>query len=197
MSRLHQSGIVVGRKGTGKSTYLNNLAEQYAKSTGRRVLIYDVNGSPAYSKHQKLSKAQFKYWCENGLKGIKRFYLGDENDREAFTIIRNYFKDGLLIMEDCTKYINANPQPYVKPLLVDNRMWGADIIYTFHSIKRVPPFFWEMSSYLTIFKTNEVLRENDRKWEDRIVNWEGVYAARQKVLKNKDPYYSVTIETGV
>ena len=52
MRDLHVSGIMVGRKGTGKSTRLAKIAAQYPADG--KVLIIDVNRSPAYNQYQEI-----------------------------------------------------------------------------------------------------------------------------------------------
>jgi hypothetical protein len=186
--RLNMAGVIVGRKGTGKSTFLNERAKAYYKAhPDKKVLIIDVNGSPAYKEHPELDHTKFARWN----KGVYRFY--DSDHKKMFDYICKHFKNGLIILEDCTKYIPANPGGQVKALLVDHRMWNADLIFTFHSFKRIPLFFWEMVSYVTILKTQEDF-ENSRN-KVNIPNYEAVAAARKKVIAHKNPYYNLTVET--
>jgi hypothetical protein len=183
--RLNHAIIMAGRKGSGKSTELNRIAEKYPGD--KKVLIIDVNGSPAYAQHEKITYQMFMRWK----KGIKRFY--DSDHKRMFDFIMKHFKNGLVIFEDCTKYIPANPDQQLKTFLVDHRMWNVDLVFTFHSFKRIPNFFWEMTSYIIIKKTQE--RFDTRKNMDSIPNYEDVAKAREQVMRNKNPYYHLTVET--
>lgn len=188
-TRGHLASLIVGRKRTGKSTAANALAVKYAKANPtKKVLIIDVNGSPAYREHEQIDRAKFVRW----VKGVKRFYESDHE--EMFAFISKHFRNGLIIFEDCTKYIEANPSRQIKTMLVDHRMWDADLIFTFHSLARVPPMFWEMTAYIVLKKTMDT--ENQIK-SRRIPNLPGVLAAWHRVQNHANEYHSETVETGV
>lgn len=194
MARLNDTEIIVGRKGTGKSTYANKRACAYPST--KKVLIIDVNGSPAYAKHTQINDQTLL--SSRWKKGVVRYYNSD-HDVMFENIIKhcNDFmnkKQGLLIVfEDCTKYIDANPNKQVKSFLVDHRMWNADLMFTFHSFKRIPPFFFEMCSYITILKTQENF-ETPRN-ENMIPNFEELKHARRKVMEDINPYKYITVAT--
>lgn len=186
MSRdLHYSAIVVGQKGVGKSTKLAAIAKQYPAHL--KVLIIDVNGSPAYNSFKQIEVKDIGRLQ----KGI--FRLLGTPDPTSLTAIANKFRDGLVIFEDCTKYISGAVQPAIKTFLVDHRMYNCDLIFTFHSLKRVPPFFWEMISYCVLFKTAEVFDTPTNK--NRIPNYENMLKAYNEVKTNKDIRFNKTIET--
>jgi len=175
--------LTVGRKRTGKSTKTAGTVDAYA---GDKVLILDVNNSPAYNKYPAIELDQVK-----ALKSGKVKLLGTP-DEEALKTIAKYFRGGLLVFEDCTKYISGNVRPEIKTFLVDHRMYNCDLIFTFHSLVMVPPFFWQMASYLRLLKTQDVL---ENKYRGRIPNFEKVSAAFKRVNASKDPYYFEDIET--
>lgn len=182
---LHHSSIMVGRKGTGKSTKLAKIAMQYPSS--KKTLIIDVNGSPAYNAIERIELSKLKY-----LKNGKVKLIGTPSD-DDLEYIANNFRDGLVIFEDCTKYIDASPSRAIKTFLVDHRMYRCDLIFTFHSLKRIPPFFFEMTSYITLCKTQEQIEGARNK--NIIPNYESVIKAWNKVQEHSDPYYSITVET--
>lgn len=194
MARLNATEIIVGRKGTGKSTYANKRACSYPKD--KLVLIIDVNGSPAYAKHTQIDdnillSGRWK-------NGIVRYYNPDHdlmfNNIMAYCNTHKPKKKGILIIyEDCTKYIDANPGKQVKSFLVDHRMWNADLIFTFHSFKRIPPFFFEMCSHITILKTQENF--DTSRNQNTIPNYDALLAARNAVMSDPNPYTYITVET--
>lgn len=186
-TRGHFASLIVGRKRTGKSTYANEIAEKYArKHPGKKVLIIDVNGSPAYQKHQQIDRALFVRWT----KGIKRFYEPDHAAMFAFII--EHFRNGLIIFEDCTKYIDPHPSKQIKQFLVDHRMWDADLVFTFHSLLRVPRFFWEMTAAIVLKKTQEEEKELLKR---PIPNKTAVLAAWRRVQAARSEYAHETVET--
>src|SRR6476469_4342001 len=186
-TRGHIAGLIVGRKRTGKSTYANEVAKKYAKAhPNKRVLIIDVNGSPAYAEHQLIDRALFLRWQ----KGVKRFYESDHE--EMFAFISERFRNGLIIFEDCTKYIKPNPSQQVKTILLDHRMWDADLFFTFHSLMRVPKFFWEMVSWVVLKKTQD---EEAEILKRPIPNKKEVLAAFRRVMAAKSEFAHETVET--
>jgi hypothetical protein len=189
--RINHSSIIVGRKGTGKSTTANNLAVEYARRTGKKALIIDVNGSPAYKDHPLLTTHQLKTWKPDANTRVARYYLQDH--KEMFQAITDHFRNGFVVFEDCTKYIDPNPSRQIKTFLVDHRMWNVDMLFTFHSFKRVPNFFWEMTNYVIILKTQEEFETARNR--SIIPNFEKVKEAREKVMKHKSDYYNLTVET--
>lgn len=181
----HSAGIIVGRKFTGKSTRLAKIASSYPRDS--KVLILDVNQSPAYNKFPEISISQVKGFKQGVVK-----LLGTPTE-DTLKTIATQFRGGLVIFEDCTKYISGNVKPEIKAFLVDHRMWQCDLIFTFHSLKMVPPFFWQMISYVEILKTQENFNNPVNK--NRVPNFEKVLEAYNKVNAHPDNYYSLTVET--
>ncbi len=193
-TRINDTEIIVGRKGTGKSTYANKRACAYPSN--KKVLIIDVNASPAYKQHKLIDAKTLL--SNRWVKGVVRYYESD-HDLMMNNIIKHCnntqtIKQGILIVfEDCTKYIDANPGKLVKSFLVDHRMWNADLMFTFHSFKRIPPFFFEMCSYITVMKTQENF-ETPRN-ENLIPNYETLVKARRLVMASNNDYIHKTIAT--
>lgn len=182
---LHYSAIIVGRKGVGKSTYGNKLACSYPKH--KKVLIIDVNGSPAYNAVKQIEPKQIKLLREGVVKILGTPTL------DTLKIIADNFRNGLVLFEDSTKYIEPNVHPSIKTFLVDHRMYQCDLVFTFHAIKFVPPFFWQMINYCVLFKTVENVETARNK--NTIPNYENLIAAFKRVNKNKDIRHYETIET--
>ena len=177
---------IAGRKHTGKSTKTATLANGYP--TDKKVLVLDVNGSPAYAHIPQIKPEELHRFKKPG----KARLLGIPTDA-TLRIIAENFRDGLLIWEDCTAYISANPKPIIKEFLTNHRMYRVDMIFTFHALKFVPPFFWSMISYIILLKTNETFRK--AKNEDRVPNYEEIYEAFTRVKAHKDNYYCETVKT--
>lgn len=188
--RPNYCALLVGQKATGKSTLGNELAEQYAARTGKRSLIIDVNGSPAYAKHPLLTAKHVIGWKEKATLRVARYY--DPDHDTMFETVAN-FRNGLVIYEDCTKYIGANPGGLVKQVLVDHRMWNQDVIFTFHALKFVPPFFWSMVKYVMLKKTQDTPKRIARL-EDHVNNLSGHMAAWEAVMKHESQYHHEEVD---
>lgn len=200
--RANEAMLIVGRKRTGKSTLTNKIGKGFYKP-GRRVLFIDVNGSKAYAEHEQLHYDKLKRWKA----GIYKFYDPD-HDRMFDFLTTHYgpqYDDsgrkvadkpfhGLIAFEDCTKYIDPNPSKKIKTFLVDHRMWDADLLFTFHSLTVVPPFFWKMTSRIIILKTQDTPGAL-QKLADRIPNYGEVREAHARVMSSPNPFAHEVVET--
>lgn len=198
MSRGNHAMVIVGRKRTGKSTLANKIASSKAYKN-RRVLIINVNNSPAYNEHPVISYPEMMAW-----KGSGTYQFYDRDHERMFARLLEIFKpernrfNGLILFEDCTKYIESHPSKQIKSFLVDHRMWNADLLFTFHSLTMVPPFFWQMTSKLILLKTQDILSTSRvRQFEERIPNWKDVSPALERVNKHKSNYYHEVINTEI
>ncbi|QKJ28439.1 hypothetical protein HQ865_01240 [Mucilaginibacter mali] len=185
-TREHMALLVAGRKHTGKSTKLADVAKSY--DANKKVLIIDVNGSPAYSAIHEIAVNDIPRWTKPG----KAKIYGTPT-KDTLNLVSKHFRNGLVIFEDCTKYIPAIPPPEIKSFLVDHRMHGCDLIFTFHSFRSVPPFFWTMVSGILVLKTLETFES--RRNRDLVPNYEGVLAAVKRVNAHKDDYHSEYVAT--
>jgi hypothetical protein len=184
----HITNIMIGRKRTGKSTELAKSAQKYPAN--KRVLILDVNGSPAYNNIPAIKPSQMPLW-KPPFVGV--FRIEGTPTLETLAIIAKHFRNGLLVFEDCTKYIPPTVPPEIKEFLVDNRMMGVDLIFTFHSWNRVPRFFWEMSTHVTIKKTQDSI--DTPRNREVVPNYDKVLAAARRVAADPNEYCSITVET--
>lgn len=199
MKRENRSNIaaaVFGFKETGKSTWLNSEAVKYNQKTGKRVLIINVNGSPAYDAHQILTYENFPRWK----RGVKQFYDPDTDVMWDF-LIDLYHKDnqfnGMIIFEDCWKYIDPNPSKRIRTFLTDHRMINADLYYSFHSFDFMPPRFWKMTTHIVIKKTSDILEENVRENRKKIPNFDAVLKTYLQVKNAKNIFTTKIVETGI
>ena len=190
--RENECGVVVGMKNTGKSTFLAEYARGYAKRTGKRVLIVDVNGAPAYAEFPKLSLTAFNTW--NGDSSIRIAKIYESDLKVLFGSIAQRFRNGLLIIEDCTKYIDATPSREIKSILVDHRMWNVDPLFTFHAVSSIPPFFLKMINFVVLKKTLENFPPGAQY---RYPFWNVLQKALAELAKEKDRYTYRIIQTGL
>jgi hypothetical protein len=203
MSRPNEAIMMVGRKRTGKSTLTNKIARGMV-GPYRRVLIIDVNGSPAYKDIPEIGYDKLARWRSGG---IYKFYDPDHERMFDFftthygpqydergTKIGNRPFHGFMVFEDCTKYIDPNPSKKVKTFLVDHRMWDADLLFTFHSLALVPPFFWRMTSRIILLKTQDT-EGNMRRLSNTIPNYKDVKAAHEQLMRDNNPFAHKVVDT--
>jgi len=136
-----QVTIILGRNGTGKSTF----AEGIVKEMGRRVVVVTLNGTPKiWRKYPAIDPANPKAWDFKGIVNV--YYMQHEDDTMRY--IHTYFRDGILLLDDCRAYIKANVDSdiYLKRLLIDFRHKMIDIFFVAHAPTDVPPRVWAFYS---------------------------------------------------
>jgi hypothetical protein len=188
--RSHYTTLIIGRKRSGKSTKGRKIAEKFVEAhPAKRVLILDVNAAPAYADLPLLTDNQVKGWKPNAKLRIARYY---NSDYKAMVQNIQGLRGGLILFEDCTKYIDANPHPAVKGFLVDHRMRDLDLIFTFHSVSRVPPFMWEMTHQVLLHKTTD---DRNKIRSRPIPSLPALIKAWDKLMLSKDDFEAILVDT--
>lgn len=201
--RDNESNVIVGAKAQGKSGFARKVIDTCYNPATQRILVVTQTDPPAYSDMQRINSLQkLATWKGNGM---VKFY----SDGDPFAMMRGLvqlaqrgvLKNGLIVFEDCTNYIDPNPDRSVKNFLVNHRMYNLDLLYTTHAVKFVPPFFWKMINSVTVFKTLDTFT-NEKDLERRqIPNATAVYEAWRKVMQHgKIPgfiQYHLTVKTGL
>ena len=91
-----------------------------------KVLIVDDFDHPAYRDVPMIKAEQLKYWK----KGVYR--LITSNIDEALLAINNDVWNGLVVFEDCFKYVG---QKFTKPmskLIIDAKQKNLDFVFMYH-----------------------------------------------------------------
>ena len=164
MERDAQITIILGRNGTGKSTF----CEQIINAMGTRALAVTYNGMPKIWRpypevNIKNAKAmQFK-------KGIRQVIAGryevSANKNDVFQHIYTNYKGGAIIWDDCRGYINSSvdSNKYFRQLLLDFRHRMLDQFFVVHSPSDVPPRLWGFASTAWIGATDALVNKSQVK----------------------------------
>lgn len=172
MQRDAQITIVIGRNGTGKSTF----CEKIVKGIGARALAVTYNGMPKIWRpypevditHKK--KMTFPKGIRQVIAG--RYEEGRNKNRVFEHIYRNY-RDGMIIWDDCRGYINSavDDNKYFRQLLLDFRHRMLDIIFVVHSPADVPPRVWGFTSTVWVGATDALVNKSQVRTSsaDRII----------------------------
>jgi len=139
-----QVTVIMGRNGTGKSTFVHNII----KKIGGKTLVVTMAGLPKiWRKYQMIDPADPKAWdWKKGIRQIHASYY----DEATFEYIYRYFRGGSIIFDDCKDYIpeRVTQIPYLKRLLINFRHKEIDMYFIAHSPTDVPKQIW-MYSYDT------------------------------------------------
>lgn len=172
-------GVVVGRKFVGK-TYTTNLF-LYKYVTGqlktgahaRKVLILDVNDEfqhikaialkdvIRFSASNIIEPRRIRIWKEDGTK------MNINDIVNALSTILNTFFEGLLLVEDISKYISDNLPLDLIGAICTQRHVGCDVIMHFQGIGAIVPKIWRNCNYVRFHKNNESVEKHKDKFPDK------------------------------
>ncbi|MEZ0610457.1 hypothetical protein ACAW74_18225 [Fibrella sp. WM1] len=175
--------VVILRAGaprTGKTTHTQKLIEAASKVRG--VLIFDVNNEKAYADYPLMTVQQLRKWKSTGI-----YRLFGDDDEAVLSAIYRHAYNCMIVFEDATAYIKPNVQSEIRRLLVSRRHRNLDMLFTFHSLNRVPPLLYEMTNYLVLGKTNDGI-ENGGTLQ-KVPNFALVKEAWARVQAHASPYY--------
>ena len=175
MQRLNQIIIIVGGKGTGKTTFALKLLGKSPKKT----LIIDTLDHPAYRQYPAITVDKLKLWKS----GTYRIFTGDPvvNMIECNKNVWN----ANIILEDAFKYLSFNMKKDEIKLFSDSKQHNQDIVIMFHALKQIPSYLATVADKLVIFKTNEQLAARSAKF----YNWHDILTAHSRAMHSKNPFY--------
>jgi hypothetical protein len=185
-------GVVVGRKGVGKTHNTLEEINKYAyggRTHRRRVLLFDVNNE--FTQFAPIALKDIKHWCSYGNIEVRRVSIfkakGDENltvngqqiyktptgkmtlnemAGALFYILKNYFV-GLLLIEDINKYTSDSMPNDLIGAICTQRHVGVDIIIHFQNIGRFGhPKIVGNANWLRFHKVTDSVGRHKDKFED-------------------------------
>lgn len=167
--RGHEIHAIVAGRYCGKSTLIaREIIPQYDAGKGKpqTVVILTNTDPPAYNKYRRIDSVEDM----KRVRGVVKFY--DRNfsmDNQLLELHKlydaGYLRNGALILEDATKYIESNPKKEVKALVYDSRMFDIDIFVVFHSLKAIPPKLRATLASITIGGNTGQLFQDYRELE--------------------------------
>lgn len=163
------SFLAAGRRHTGKSTnILNSIVKPFVES-GMRAIIIIESDAKVYRDYLRIETWQgLSAWCadKDTKHRIVRFFDYEDADKMVWNLKslsnKKLLNDMILIYEDATSYIDANPSKALKGFLINNRHYRLFVVYTFHSLSSIPKFFWGQTDFLIQHKTEDSF--DDKKY---------------------------------
>lgn len=171
--------VIPGLVNTGKTTQIMKMIDNYKHG---KILIFDKQNDAIYDVFAKIPIEAIKHQRS----GIYKIFQTDW--KEVIIEMNDHFRKGLIILEDAGSYL---PQYEFKPLYSmfvgrRHREHHCDLIITFHSINRIPPYVLESLDILILFKTNENLSSSIK---DSVPRPDAVKFYFDKVEAHPDPHY--------
>lgn len=175
--RVNIVSLVLGTRGSGK-TFFTKRAIRSANKANKKVLIIDTFDHPSYQSVPRIKPIDIKN-IEAG--EIVRVFGGETN---KILSACNDFSNGLLIIEDATKYIEGKLSEDVKQFVLDSKQKNIDIIFLFHGFGAAPPALFRVCDKIILMRTgdNPTLRKNN------LPNFEEVMEAYGRIKESKEKY---------
>jgi len=181
MGREAKLMVAVGMKGVGKSYTTEKLLNQYVigsvKSPPRRALIMDVNDEytkykpisisqlPLFSVHPNIEVRRIRPFLEEDGVYTKKMTLDDIC--QTLLIILDNYKNGLLLIEDPSRYISDSMPNDLVGAICTNRHINLDIILHYQSIGRITSKVWQNANIIRFHKQTESVKKHAKKYEDK------------------------------
>ena len=162
--------IVLGTNGTGKTTFVKKLVLNEIRKKDSHVLVVvpdDIEWNTLPDVHPK-----FLNRIENYVGARKIIYYPGLIDN-----IRENFRNGLVVFDDCRAYFDASLDSALHALLIRRRQQMIDIIAVGHGFTEVPPKMFTFATHYALFKTIDNV---DRR-KNVIQNFEQMKQAQQRV----------------
>lgn len=200
MSREHQLGIVIGRKGCGKTYETLNkqiketLNGNYGKKKPQKVLIMDSNNeygdvrgdhkNDTFPIIRAIAADHVADWTKNGVVEARRVSIMKPIDqrtglgggkmnleeyRYALNIILDSFRNGLLLLEDLTRYVTDSMPGDLLGSIISQRHVAVDTIIHFQTVgKMAHPQLFGNANWIRVHKTGDRMRKKAENLEDHL-----------------------------
>lgn len=152
--RERKFDIVSGAPGSGKSTFLSKLVNAYPQN----VIVYKHLANiddKAFSALTAKTTSNFKQGAAPGA-FVKCKIAGTQEDYPAFLQwIKRSYRNGLLIIDDCTIFERDRLSKTMNELVTMRRHYGIDIILVYHGLSLLPIEQFIFINNLVLFKTSD------------------------------------------
>jgi hypothetical protein len=164
-NRVNIIGLVIGTRGTGKTTYLKGdeklkiegIIDIYIdRDPKQKILIVDLFDNPIWKNIPQITTEKLARWKS----GIYRIY--SQNFLSLTAIINTHCYNTIIIFEDATKYVGSKLDDNLKQLLLDSKQKNNDIFFAFHYMQAAAPDLVRIADYVVLFKTNETFTNTIR-----------------------------------
>lgn len=181
---MNKVTAILGRRGTGKTTYLKELIKTYNEALpNQKILILDTLDHPSYRDIPVIDEKLLQRWKKPA---IYRMYSSDTDN--LLLKVEQHYNNGLLILEDASKYLRRQLSNDVRRFIFDSKQKNLDIIFLFHGFMAMPKELYSIIDNLVLFKTDDPsFRKNS------IMNYQEVKEAYTRVMAHPSPYYNETI----
>ena len=150
--RYNDFSLIVGDRGTGKTTFQKNIL----KVNQKKSLVMDLIDHPTWRDFYTIKDTDLKKWKSGNVRVIT-----DDPERTV-KLIAQYVYNSNIIYEDANQYFDFNLSKDVKKVIIQSKQKNNDIFAMYHGLAEIPKYFRSMFNSLILFKTNDVLSETKK-----------------------------------
>lgn len=161
--------LFLGTNGTGKTSLTRRFVD-----VQQRTLVCTAHDG----EWTDLVDTELKTPQDFRFHGIRRHIYNPKHTLHAL----QYFRNGLLLFDDCRMFLKASTAEEIRQLLIGSRQRKLHLIFSGHGFSEVPPVFFTFASDLFLFKT----RDNINKRKDCINRFEDLKEISQRVNHRAD-----------
>ncbi|MEL6660283.1 MAG: hypothetical protein AAFY48_12865 [Bacteroidota bacterium] len=153
-----QITVIIGRNGTGKSTF----SERIVKAVYKKALVITYNGAPKiwrdYAEIDVTDPKVMGAWKSGIRQVIAARYEESRNKNTVFEHIYKNYRNGPVIFDDCRGYIGSNVDNdrWFRQLILDFRHLMLDPYFVVHTPSDVPPRVWGFTSTVFVGATDSL-----------------------------------------
>lgn len=183
--RIQKLGVVVGKKGVGKTYKTIEYLLDYVQGLGgvpRKVLIFDVNDEygayklergmvnikalalkdiAMFTIHPKIEIRRIRPFFDDGT----RMTIDDMSD--VLLRIIDIFRGGLLVIEDINKYTSDNMKNDLIGAICTCRHLDLDVLLQQQSIGRVATKVWQNINFLRFHRNSDSVEKHKNKFPEK------------------------------
>lgn len=211
--KLFEVSLLIGTGGQGKSTFMSDAIARHEKTYSEawknykiipRAFVHDMSGARPFRHIPTIQ--QMALWLGKNYdhpmdfvadfdahgylweRKATRYYTSRPGDIERmYVTLIDHFRDGLLILDECSNYIGSNPKEHELIPVNNRRNYGWEVYYSFHKLLDVPNKFGRSANVANflIWKTGEgeILKKEVRS---KYSQWKTIIKAYETVMRTPE-----------
>jgi hypothetical protein len=148
--------MIIGKQGSGKTTFAKKLALKYPKKV---LVIVADDFEPAWKNFPLVEMENV-----GKLSSGKRRIIYEPENKEFINDLKHRFAGGLIIWDDAKTYFRSQKSiNELENMLIRSRQFNVEHVFMYHGLSTIPGMIWSYLTHLVLFATNDAhVRAKDR-----------------------------------
>jgi len=200
-------GVVVGKKGVGKTYTTLEMITNYIKQHNRRVLILDVNNefgnvqvdqNPNFVDVKAIRPEDVEKFTYHPTIEARRVSVLKEGGgkmslnelAETLSVILKTYQNGLLLIEDINKFVSDSLSTDLIGSIVTQRHMSVDIITHFQTVGKIAqPKIWGNANWVRFHKCEDTVLRHKSKFAGDITHLQIMEAMVNQQYNNGNKHF--------